>query len=88
MTYINSNTIISPLHKSTQLQHPNNKVIGSTLPNGTLAYTVAELAKAPLFVQFEIDDHTSRSVLFEEVFLINFATKSLERDKKIRKILN
>lgn len=67
LSNINSNFVSSHLQNNSQLPHPVNKIIDSTLPNGTVAYTVAELAKAPLYVQFEIDDRNSFTFYWHEL---------------------
>ena len=43
------------------------QVIESSLPKKNEAYTVAELAKAPLFVQFEIDERNSFTFYWHEL---------------------
>ena len=63
----NSAIVSSHLLKTTPLKQPMGEIIGSTLPNGTFAYTVAELAKTPLYVQFEIDDRNSLTFYWHEL---------------------
>jgi hypothetical protein len=65
----NINSILQtfPTQTNENIQNSNSKLIGSTLPNGTFAYTVAELAKAPLFVQFEIDERNSFTFYWHEL---------------------
>ena len=54
----NSILLSSPIQSNTLINHPMLKVIDSTLPRQNKAYTIEELNKAPLFVQFEIDQRS------------------------------
>jgi hypothetical protein len=53
--------------KSPQLKPPKKVNLESSLPKRIHAYTVAELSKAPLFFQFEIDDRNSFTFYWHEL---------------------
>ena len=68
MSNINSIVFNSHLQNTpSEIQHPIRQVINSTLPYKNLAYTVAELSKAPLFVQLEIDERNSFTFYWHEL---------------------
>ena len=67
LTNINSVVLSTAVLKIPQIETNIEKIIDSTLPIKYEAYTVAELAKAPLFVQFEIDDRNSLTFYWHEL---------------------
>ena len=63
----NSTKVINIIQNNAQVEPFTQKVIESNLPKSNLVYTPAELAKAPNFTQFEIDNRTSFTFYLHEL---------------------